>query len=46
MDTTRALNMIDTVTLHFLVAYGVSGDSHAFGIRLADLHPHNVGIFL
>ena len=38
---------------YFLVAYlrwqmvgGVAGDSHEFGLRLADLHPHKVGFFL
>ena len=39
--------------LYFLVAYlqwqlvgGVRGDSHEFGLRSADLHPHKVGFFL
>ena len=39
--------------MHFLVAYlqlhmvgGVRGDSHEFGLRPADLHPHKVGFFL
>ena len=39
--------------LHCLVAYlqwqmvgGVRGNSHEFGLRPSDLHPHKVGFFL